>query len=287
MSDLAAALLAQFGPGGLCPRNPDRLAASTLPQDTTELLCAAGLPAHVGVYFTAVDDADPDEAELEVEGEAWLRLGTDHGAQIAARPDGQVQALLPSSWGPARRVNATIEQLAGSLLILDRYLPQLAAAAQSEHIGPLVRRLSETLFSIDPTALSDQDTWWALVLEDIRHTVSIPFSAAAKYRVHGGAPQIMTAEAHLGRAHPELQLAERLAALEVDPAAISELYTELQACQLPGHYCAYRAAEFFPNASYTYAHPYGRDPGQRQDSLIALAQQAAEAASDGRLARRS
>lgn len=278
MSELAAALVAHFGPGGLSAYDPERLARSGLPRSSNDLLCASGLPTQVGVYFTAASGAETTELKIDgAEEESLLQLGGDHGAQMVARSDGQVWAVLPAAWGPTRPVSSTVEQFAGSLLILDRYLPLLAAAAQTEQAGALSRRLRDALADIDPAALSTPAHWWMLVLEDIRHTISFPFSAAAKYQVHGSEPQIVTANAALGLPHPEMQLAARLAQLGAEPASVSELYTELQACQMPGHYCAFRAGEFFPRAVYTYAHDYGRDPRQRQESLIAAAQQAADA----------
>lgn len=128
-----------------------------------------------------------------------------------------------------------------------------------------------------PRRAADPDAWWPLVLEDIRHTVSFPFSAAAEYAHHGGTPQVITAQAALGLPHPELQLAARLAALQADSAGVTELYTKLQACRMPGHYCAPRAATALPRAKYTYAYPYGDDPVQREQSLTAAATAAARA----------
>jgi len=278
MTSLAEALTAQFGPAGLRAFTAKQLDGLALSASAAGLLSATGLPVRVGTYFTAPGPGEPLSLTVEADRPPWLRLGTDQGAQLAADSDGAVQALLPRSWGRTRPVNRSIEQLAASLAMLDRYLPLLAAAAQSEQIGPLWTRLRDALAYIDPDAQADPECWWALVLEDIRHVVSFPFSAAVKIVRNGQEPQLLTASAALGLPHPELQLASRLAALGVDPNSVTELYTELQACRMPGHYCGLRAAAEFPHAEYTYAFPYGQDAQQRQESLNAAAQAAATAA---------
>ncbi|WP_034267854.1 nucleic acid/nucleotide deaminase domain-containing protein [Actinospica robiniae] len=278
MTSLAEALAAQFGAAGLRTFDAGRLDGLTVSASAAELLSVTGLPARVGTYFTAAGPGGPLRIVAEDGQPAWLLLGGDQGASLAADLDGAVHALLRPSWGRSRPVNRSIEQLAASLAMLDRYLPLLAAAAQSEQIGPLWNKLRSALAYIDPDAQADPECWWALVLEDIRHVVSFPFSAAAKFVRDGQEPQVLTASAVLGLPHPELQLARRLAELGVDRSSVTELYTELQACRMPGHYCGLRAAVAFPRAQYTYAFPYGEDAQERQESVNAAALAAATAA---------
>jgi hypothetical protein len=281
VTSLAEALTAQFGPAGLRTFDAGQLEGLNLSAGAAELVSTTGLPIRVGTYFTAPEPGERLSLAVEADQPPWLRLGTDQGAQLAADADGAVHALLPKSWGPARLVSQSIEQFAAGLAMLDRYLPLLAAAAQSEQIGPLWSKLRDALAYIEPDAQADPECWWALVLEDIRHVVSFPFSAAVKIVRSGHEPQLLTASAALGLPHPELQLASRVAALGVEPFSVTELYTELQACRMPGHYCGLRAAAEFPRAAYTYAFPYGQDAQQRQESLNAAAQAAATAAEGG------
>ena len=279
MSPLADALVDQFGSEGL--RRLDHAVPAELgvSEDATELLTGAGLPARVGVYFTAPGPNDRPTIPVGEDEPGWLRLGTDHGAQLAVAPDGKVRALPPSAdWGPTRPVNDSVEQFVGSLIILDRYLPILAKAAQRDGVGEVWKHLRDALAEIDPPVSGEPDGWWSRVLEDIRHTVSFPFSAAVKVVPAGGPPRILTASAALGLPHPELQLADRLAADRIDRNLARELFTELEACRTPGHYCAMRARGAFPRARYTYALPYRDDADERERSVIAAAQRAADAA---------
>ncbi|NUR57497.1 MAG: hypothetical protein HOV87_02115 [Catenulispora sp.] len=280
MASLAELLTKQFGPDGLRRFDPADLAGTTVPEAAAALLAGTGLPRAVGQYFQTSDDI-PVRVKVEDSNQPWAELGNDQFASIAVNPDGTVVAVLPD--GPVRPVGASVQQFANSLMLLDRYLPHLADAAQTDDAGRLFRELRIDLVRFDPSVVEYEGGWWQLVLDDIRHTISYPFGAAVKYTDAAGTTQIRSAQARLGLPHPELQLVAELADLGVPGEAVTELYTELQACQMPGHYCQLRTRALLPQAEYRYAFPYGLDATERQNSLNAAAQAAANAAVSGTL----
>lgn len=282
--EVSAMLEENFGLGGLRRWDQAATVEHALPEDAALLLTQTGVPSGVGVYFRA---AEPGKAPATTRqgGDAWPVLGSDNGANLAVRPeDGRVWALLPSpAWGPSRLVSTDVARFLGSLALLDRALPRLAAAAGTDAVGPEFRNLRSALGDMDPEALAEPDGWWNRVLEDARHTASFPFSAAVKYQDRrAGGPRLLTAVARLGSAHPELQLAAQMRAHKTEPAAALELFTELEACLSPGHYCKMRAATLFPRVRYTYAFPYSGDAEQRDGSIVAAAQHAADQAAKDR-----
>lgn len=280
MASLAELLTKQFGPDGLRRFDPAELAGTTVPEAAVALLTQTGLPRAVGQYFQTSDDI-PVQVKVEDSDRPWAELGNDQLASIAVDPDGTVVAVLPE--GPVRPVGASVQQFANSLMLLDRYLPHLAEAAQTDDAGRLFRELRIDLVRFDPSVVEWEGGWWQLVLDDIRHTISFPFGASVKYTDAAGTAHVRSAQARLGLPHPELQLVAELADLGVPGDAVTDLYTELQACEMPGHYCRLRVRSMLPAAKYSYGFPYGLDATERQNSLNAAAQAAADAAASGAL----
>ena len=281
--DLPALLPSTFGPEGLRRWEPAAVDGFGLTTAAQELLTGTGVPAAVGAYFQGTPVGRP--AAADVGGARWLLLGTDNGAGLAVRPGddgGGVWALLPSTvWGPTRRVATSVPRFLASLALFDRALPRLAEAAGTDVAGAEWRRVRDGLAEIDPQVFAEPEGWWTRVLEDVRHTMSFPFSAAVKIDDRrGGGPRVLTATARLGLAHPEMQLAAKMRAIKADPGTAVELFTELEACLSPGHYCRIRAAAAFPRAAYTYAFPYSGDAAQRDESVAAAATKAADFAAD-------
>src|SRR5581483_6507314 len=131
------------------------------------------------------------------------------------------------------------------------------------------------LRALDAAAVEDDESWWALVLEDIRHSMSFPFSAAVKYRTMAGEEQILTAQATVAGPHPEERLYRALQDQDVPGEAVSEVYTELKACVMPGHYCALWLGTAFPAAAFTHSFDYGETAAERESALIEAMRHAA------------
>ncbi|WP_282206332.1 nucleic acid/nucleotide deaminase domain-containing protein [Kitasatospora fiedleri] len=283
-TDLAQRLLDRFGPDGLHRPDPAALAATAVPAGAAALLSGAGLPLRVGPYFTA----DPDRplrladwaraAGLSADGRPeadWARLGSDRGAELCVDGEGRVRAVYLAFRGPSVPVDTGLGAFLDNLCTLEENLRALAGAERPDEVFRLFSAAEGRMRGTDLRAFESDEQWWPRVLEDVRHTRGVPGSAAFTVRGPDGEPRVVTAHGSLAR-HAEEELWERLAAAGVDPRDVVEVYTELQSCVLPGHYCALWMARTFPNAEFTHSHDYGDTGAEREAGVRELAAALAE-----------
>ncbi|MFD8479269.1 nucleic acid/nucleotide deaminase domain-containing protein [Kitasatospora sp. NPDC059673] len=278
-TELTQRLLDRFGPAGLYRPGPAALAGTAASAGTVALLTGAGLPLQVGPYFAA-EPGQPlrlgDWARgvgLSADGRPeadWVRLGNDRGAELCVDGGGRVWAVYLAFQGPSVPVNSSLGAFLDSLCDLDENLRALAAAERPEEVFQLFSAAEGRLRGTDLRAFESDEQWWPRVLEDIRHTRGVPGYAAFKVRGKDGEPQIITADGSLAL-HAEEALWHRLSAGGLDPDDVVEVYTELQACTMPGHYCAMWMARAFPNAEFTHSYDYGDTAAERDAGIRELA----------------
>ncbi|NEE34220.1 hypothetical protein G3M53_53380, partial [Streptomyces sp. SID7982] len=100
------------------------------------------------------------------------------------------------------------------------------------------RELNSEVRQLDDQAFAQRESWWPRVLDDVRHTLNFPFSAAFEYIDAAGSKQVATEATGPGRAHPEELVWARLEGEGIAPHQVRRVYCELEPCMLPGHYCA-------------------------------------------------
>ncbi|MET9553267.1 SUKH-4 family immunity protein [Streptomyces sp. NPDC006645] len=282
---------AQFGAEGLRRFRPGAAFGVRLPEAARAGLEETGVPVLVAPYFTAAGESDalalgvfaaqsglPRPAP-EVEG--WLRIGADGLAQLCVRPDGAVQAVMLEGGEDDLYVSSDPQAFSASLAVLDRVLPVIATSSGLTEAAAAFRELNETLRAIDPDAFGEREAWWPRVLDDVRHTLNFPFSAAFEYVDAGGEKRIVTGATGPGRAHPEELVWRELSGQGVAPEQVRRVFCELQACMMPGHYCAVWMQKLFPQAEFTHAFDYGSDAESREAGLKQLITYTAEQAGRG------
>ncbi len=276
---LAQRLLDRFGPEGVRRPGAAALAGLDLPADTGALIVAAGVPLQVGPYLAADPEDDwalGDHTRRHAPAlagygeERWLRLGGDRGSELCVAPDGRVWSVFPASEETPVLVNTTVEAFLDGVADLYSTLGELAAARQPQEVFALFGRVESRLRSADLRAFESDESWWPRVLEDVRHTLGVPGRAAFTYRDQRGEEQVLTAAGSLAL-HPEEYIWQRLEASGVRPGDVLEVYTELQACFMPGHYCSLWMARTFPEASFTHSFDYGDSAREREAGVRALA----------------
>ncbi|MFI6514810.1 SUKH-4 family immunity protein [Spirillospora sp. NPDC050679] len=282
-TDIAGRAAAHFGPRGLRRLTPDETRDLPLPEDAVRALTEIGLPVQAGPYFTAAVPGEP----LPLAGYAALkglagngpadagrfRLGGDHGAEICATPQG-VEAVFVAVDADPTPVNSSVPAFLACLLALDEHLPIMRTPGDRDPAA-VYRSLREALLEIDGPALADDEAWWPMVLEQVRHAMSFPFSVAFEVEDVMGDRRIETEQARPGFHHPERVLWDRLSAKGVRPAQVTRIYTELEPCFLPGNYCATWLTRF-PRAEFSYSFDYGDTAEEREQGLLALMRHAAE-----------
>lgn len=237
-----------------------------------------GVPVQVGRYFSAPD--------AESAGAPGPESGAGSAAPVTAqgRPvlgyDGPVELYVTDAGGvrggfrgfdlPEMPVNSSVERFLLALTALDRAVP-LIAGAESQGEGLTVYRdLRAELTALDEDAFADREGWWPRVLDDLRHPLNVRSSAAFGYRDADGAEQILVGTSGPGLPHAEEIVWDRLAAAGVPAEAVTSVFTELQACFMPGHWCALWMSAQFPQARFTHRFDYGRDAESREAGVKAL-----------------
>ncbi|MCP9946032.1 SUKH-4 family immunity protein [Streptomyces somaliensis] len=274
-------------------RRHDRgsLLGADLPTDAERVLMEVGVPRTVFPYFTASAAGDPGSlgafavhssgSRAHVQMESWPRIGFDGLAQLCVRPDGAVQAVVLEGVLGDMFVSTDVSAFNASLLALDRAQTILAGVEGLEARAAVFRDLGAELRQIDAAAFEERESWWPRVLDDVRHTLNFPFSAAFQYVDSFGSKQIATEVAGPGKPHPEESIWRRLSAEGVAAGQVRKVYCELEPCLMPGHYCAVWMQRAFPHAEFTHSFDYGETAESREEGLKGLIVQAAEQARRG------
>ncbi|MFC9948656.1 nucleic acid/nucleotide deaminase domain-containing protein [Streptomyces pratensis] len=281
-------LVQHFGREGLRRFGRASLSGARLPEATTVFLEHTGVPVGVPPYFHApladepvvlgVVAARSAGPQPHPDMERWPRIGFDGLAHLCVRPDGAVQAVLLNRVADDMFVNTDISTLSASLLALDRAQPLIAASSGLREAAAIWRDLSAELLRIDAAAFEGRESWWPRVLDDVRHTLNFPFSAAFEYADSTGAKQTVTDATGPGQPHPEEIIWRRLSRQGVQPEQVRRVYCELEPCLMPGHYCAVWMQETFPQAEFTHSFDYGVTSESREEGFKELIMHTAEQA---------
>lgn len=276
----SAELIQHFGSEGLRLFKQGSLLAVELPAAARNLLQETGVPRGVGPYFLAAGAEDPvtlGALTARVNGlqpsapvGGWLRIGFDGLAHLCVRPDGAVQAVVLSEAAEDMFVSTDVGSLNASLLALDRAQTAMLGASGLAEGAALFQGLAAELRRIDASAFVERESWWPRVLDDLRHTLNFPFSAAFEYVDSSGAKQVVTEVAGVGRPHPEEALWRRLSAEGVEPGQVRRVHCELEPCLMPGHYCSVWMQQVFPHAEFTHSFDYGDTVESREEGLKQL-----------------
>lgn len=283
---------AHFGLGGMRRFSSSGLYGAPLPEEAEGVLQGVGVPTAVAPYFRASESGAPVSLRAHAarhrrdtppsELARWVRIGGDAGAEICVRPDGGLQAVFLSPGAEDMFVSTNVDLFNQSLVLLDRALPRIAASGGVAQAVDVFRDLSGSLKELDPTAFAERESWWPRLLDDVRHTLNFPFSAAFEFRLEGGRTEIVTDRTGPGRLHPEERVWQRLESSGVGPEQVTRVYCELEPCMMPGHYCALWLQRLFPHAEFTHSFGYGDTAAAREEGFKDMIVHAAEQARGGR-----
>lgn len=281
--------VAHFGPDGMRRFALASTYGVQVPESTSEVLAGVGVPLHVTPYFLASGRADAlalgvfaahlGASRPPAELETWVRIGTDGLAHLCVRPDGAVQALFLDGDEDNIFVNTNVTAFNAALTALDRKLPVIAASSGLMGAAEAFRELNAELRRIDAGAFAERESWWSRVLDDVRHVLNFPFSAAFEYVDEAGDKRVVTEATGPGQAHPEELVWQRLEAAGVAPEQVHRVHCDLEPCMMPGHYCAAWMQQLFPAAEFTHSFDYGVDADSREAGLKELITYTAQQAS--------
>lgn len=283
--------VAHFGLGGLRRFASAEAIGARVQGTNAAVLAEVGVPVHVTPYFKAARSTDSPAlgvfaahcgaAAPSAEKKSWLRLGSDGLAHLCVRPDEAVQAVFLGGGEDDMFVNQSVSAFNAALTALDRQLPVIAAAPDLATAVTAFRELNSEVRQLDAQAFAQRESWWPRVLDDVRHTLNFPFSAAFEYNDAAGAKQVATEATGPGQAHPEELVWARLEGEGIAPQQVRRVHCELEPCMLPGHYCAVWMQRIFPHAEFTHSHDFGSDAESREAGLRELIIQTAQQSAAG------
>ncbi|MEV7027261.1 SUKH-4 family immunity protein, partial [Kitasatospora sp. NPDC093558] len=148
-----------------------------VPEPVAQTLMWAGLPRDFGPFFWAqAQDGRPIPTLAELAAErglaqgpdfgGYLVLGNDYGRQLCVQyGTANVVAVDVDGTGqPPRFVNTGVPEFVRSLALLGR-MWRLRYGLTPEQAGHWTADFQAELAAIDPAALQNADTWWAVLLE--------------------------------------------------------------------------------------------------------------------------
>ncbi|WP_042399292.1 nucleic acid/nucleotide deaminase domain-containing protein [Streptacidiphilus carbonis] len=283
---LDPALVSRFGEAGLRRFGADPAAGDPAAPEAAVLagIAELALPVEVGPYFRTAGSEPSALREYAVavsrsltsaDQLSWARLGSDRAYEIVVDAGGRVLAMLLGYREPLRFVSSAPEEFAAALLGLDDLLGTIGATEDPEVAQAAFETFRRRLQESDPAAFADRESWWPLVLDDVRDTAGVENFAAFEIVDENGKKKIFTASGAVSL-HPEERLWSSLEGAGVAPEQVTGIHTDLEPCFLPGHYCSMWLAQRFPQARLTHSYPYGETAASRGEGIDRLRAAAAQ-----------
>jgi len=130
-------------------------------------LSEVGLPFEVGLTLRF----DPEEGEIPrlPKFEHFCRVGFDDFVPICIDESkmGRLVAVEDEEAGTERYVNASVEDFAEFLVYYEQYRTSVRGVSEDEALR-LVAATEERMRSADPTAFKDPESWWPMIIEQMR-----------------------------------------------------------------------------------------------------------------------
>ena len=95
-------------------------------------------------------------------------IGDDYGTVLVERNDGMLVSVYERGDLPARYVNASQAAFRDCLTLYGRFLRTIRAK-ETTFDRQSLENLRQQIASTDPTALSHEEAWWPLILEQLEY----------------------------------------------------------------------------------------------------------------------
>ncbi|WP_129844128.1 SUKH-4 family immunity protein [Streptomyces sp. RFCAC02] len=176
-------LVQAYGPQAVFRYTPEAVSRQGVPEIVAQSLVWAGLPVDVNPFFWAQAQQGrpiPTLAELAAErgvqpaqdAGSYLVIGSDFGRQLCVQYGTAYIVAVPLEAGPGgtpappQFVNASLPQFARCMALLGR-MWRLRYGLTPEQAGRWTTDFQAQLGSLDPQAVADPESWWAVLLEQM------------------------------------------------------------------------------------------------------------------------
>jgi hypothetical protein len=145
-----------------------------VPEQSRAFLLTVGLPSEtdLDVHFsreivTLAEFAAQNNLVCAQEEAASYRIGTDGGTQLCLRrQSGVLVSVDPTGDLPNRFVNSSVEAFMDCLALFAKYRNTIGGLSDDE-IDALVPAFESGIRNLDGPALSHEENWWAVILEQM------------------------------------------------------------------------------------------------------------------------
>ncbi|UED85917.1 SUKH-4 family immunity protein [Streptomyces profundus] len=172
-----------FGPHLVFRYEPRFASRQGVPEVVAQTLAWSGVPMEIPPFFWARAQPGmpiPTLAEVAMEhgvqpapdAGSYLVVGSDFGRQLCVQYGTAHIVAVPLEAGPGGQgappqfVNASLPQFARSMALLGR-MWRLRYGLTSEQAGRWTTDFQAQLASLDPMAVSDPESWWSVLLEQM------------------------------------------------------------------------------------------------------------------------
>lgn len=133
-----------------------------LPYNTKKILCDIGLP-YEPVNFLKFNIG---EIENIITNDGYIIIGNDFGTNICINNRGEIISVDPQKEYPERFINKNLETLVKFIIIFISYEDKIINSDEDK-IYYVIHEIEKEFAVVDAQALSNEENWWPLILEQI------------------------------------------------------------------------------------------------------------------------
>ncbi|WP_024833712.1 SUKH-4 family immunity protein [Ruminiclostridium josui] len=157
--------ITEFWNDSLVRFNMELLSKCSLTQETKEFLELFGLPVNceflkdLNISFYNIFE------QISIKGCNYIAIGDDYGTKICIRENlNEIISVDIERDMNIRIINSSIEHFINFLQIYFTRRPELSKADDEEAVE-IVRSMRDDFDKLDAMALSNEENWWAVILE--------------------------------------------------------------------------------------------------------------------------
>lgn len=151
--------------------NMKSLSDYSLSKETQDFLCSIGLPIKCEFLKDLCLSFYDDFEQININDSEYIVIGDDYGTKLCiVGKTGEVVSVDIEGNMNIRFINSNIECFLFFLQIFLTKKPELAGV-DDEEAAEIVKAIKNSFNKFDLAALSDDDNWWAVILEQVEQGI--------------------------------------------------------------------------------------------------------------------
>lgn len=134
-----------------------------LSKNTEKILCDIGLPKNP-LNFIQFDISEIKKINLSDE---YIIIGDDFGTKVCIGPKEQIVSVDLEGEYPIRFINQNLETFLKCIVTYTLYENELSNINDDYSVKKILKKVSSEFKAVDILALSEEESWWSIILEQI------------------------------------------------------------------------------------------------------------------------